>query len=160
MPELWLIRHGARLGNVDGSGAHTELTDVGRQQAGLLRTRLHSVGCSHSRTTASAASADFACVWRSPTMNRSPSSSLGDVRVIDVGVPHDAPDDVPCLERHFALCWRSFRLGSDGGMRRIVSHDDRPNHARQQQLKTALRVLCELTTVAVARDERLVILLE
>lgn len=44
MPELWLIRHGESLGNVDGSGADTELTDVGRQQAGLLRARLHSVG--------------------------------------------------------------------------------------------------------------------
>ena len=39
MRDLWLIRHGESLGNVDGSQANTRLSALGRRQAGAL------VGC-------------------------------------------------------------------------------------------------------------------
>jgi len=43
MLELWLVRHGESLGNLDGSGSDSPLSVAGREQAEALRSELAQV---------------------------------------------------------------------------------------------------------------------
>jgi broad specificity phosphatase PhoE len=60
--DLWIVRHGESLGNLDGSDADTDLSPLGEEQARALRAVLAGVG--------------FDRVWTSPLLRARRTAEL------------------------------------------------------------------------------------